>query len=449
MNSQPDQKNHGSLSRRHSELGAASQFTPGILAFGAGSFRPQVHAHPRTLPFAIGSSERPERFGSIDAVRGTAMIFVCLAHFTGIYLWRTGARGLANYLGTVGMIASPTFVIVSGMMVGFLATTNPGGFAGLRVKLLDRGVFLLTVGHLILAITITRSFANFSGALRASFITDAIAVAIIVTPWLVTTMRTKHRILLAICVFCVNWFLVLQWHPGMSFLIVCKRYLIGIPSGFSESDFLAFPVIPWLAVYLAATALGEMLGKVYAGGDAKRAHVILARMGGIALLVAGTVDGITDVLRRAHISSNWNEMFFFAIYQKFPPGPIYLGFFGGAGIVLLALMLEVDRRGAFPRVMDELRQLGRASLFTYIAQYVIYVSFLGRLQLTYTPLWPVLFVFSLIVLSRWAAAWGRHNGNNILTVGLSPLVRRFSSRLDTDAVTVRGTRGLGSLPTRR
>jgi uncharacterized membrane protein len=392
------------------------------------------------------SPEKPERFGSIDAVRGTAMLFVCLAHFAGVYPWTTGSRELANYLGTIGMIASPTFVIVSGMMVGFLATTNAAGFPELRIKLLDRGVFLLTVGHLILAITITRSFSVFPGTLRVSFITDAIAVSIMVTPWLVSALSARHRVVLAICAFILNWFVVLQWHPNTSFLIVCKRYLVGIPSGSVETDFLAFPVIPWLAVYLAATALGEMLGRVYATGDRKGAHMMLARMGGIALLIAGAVDGFTDVLRSAHVGSNWNEMFFFAIYQKFPPGPIYLGFFGGAGVMLLALVLELDRRGAFPRAMNELRQLGRASLFTYVAQYALYVSFLGRLRLSFTPLWPVLFVFSLIALSKAAGAWDRNNGNNILTVGISPLLMRKRCRLNSAAVRGRDTQGPGSFP---
>ena len=431
-----------------SELVGADPFSLGILAFGVGNFRTPILQHPRALSVAAVSSDKPERLGSIDAVRGTAMLFVCLAHFTGIYLWRTGARELANYLGTVGMIASPTFVIVSGMMVGFLARTTSAEFANLRIKLLDRGVFLLTVGHLLLAITITRSFSNYPGTLRASFITDAIAVSIMVTPWLVSALSAKRRVAIAIGAFFLNWLAVLQWHPTISFLIVCKRYLVGIPSGFSDSDFLAFPVIPWMAVYLAATAVGGMVGRLYVSGDRKRAHVLLARMGGAALLIAATVDAITDVLRRAHVGARWNEMFFFAIYQKFPPGPVYLGFFGGAGIILLAFMLEVDRRGAFPRAMDQLRQMGRASLFTYVAQYALYVSLLGRLRLSYTPLWPVLFVFSLIILSRGAAAWDRNHGNNLLTVGISSLLRFKTARLHSGAVRVAGIRGTASIPTR-
>lgn len=387
------------------------------------------------LSLASVSSEKPERFGSIDAVRGTAMLFVCLAHFTGTYLWRTGARELASYLTTIGMIASPTFVIVSGMMVGFFATTNPVRFRDLRIKLLDRGVFLLTVGHLLLAITITRSASGFAGALRASFITDAIAISIMVAPWLMTALRSTPRIAIAAGVFLLNWVAVVQWHPAAAGLVMVKRYLVGIPSGASSEEILAFPVIPWFTIYLAATVLGELLGKKYASGDRKGAHLQLARIGGLSILIAGVIDAATDMLRRANASSGWNEMFFFAIYQKFPPGPVYLGFFGGAGIVLLAAILEIDRRGAFPRVMNELRQLGRASLFAFIAQYALYVDLLGRLQLSYTPLWPVLFVISIVVLTRGAATWDRYNGNSFLTVGIASLLRRRSP--DACSATIR------------
>ena len=376
-----------------------------------------------TLSLASDASEKQKRIGSIDAVRGTAMIFVCLAHFTGIYLWSAGARGLASYLGTVGMIASPTFVAVSGMMVGFFAATNPAAFRELRFKLLDRGVFLLLVGHLLLAITVTRSLAGFGATYRSSFITDAIAVSIMVAPWLMSELKAAPRLAVAASVLLLNCVAVVQWHPTAVALVTVKRYLIGIPSGSAAEEFLVFPVIPWFAAYLAATVLGQLVGRMYAGGDRKGAHQLLARIGFVSFLLAGLLDWATDALRRAHVGPDWNPTFLFALYQKFPPGPVYLGFFGGAGIMLLAAILEIDRLGALPRVMDKLRQVGRASLFTFVAQYALYVTFMGRLHLPYTPLWPLLFLFSLVILARGAATWDRYNGNRFLTVGLSFILR--------------------------
>jgi uncharacterized membrane protein len=396
---------------------------------------PRPHYPPADGPFGrdnAGSAEESQRFGSIDAVRGAAMLFVFLAHFTSVYLWKTGERELAGYLGTVGMIASPTFVIVSGMMVGFFATTNPVGFRILRIKLFDRGLFLLLAGHVLLAIAVTNASSGFAGAYRVSFITDAIAVSIMVAPWLITAIETTPRIAVAASVFFLNWLVIVQWHPAAAGLVLAKRYLVGIAGGTGAWEVVVFPIIPWFVGYLAATVLGELVGKLYANGDQKGAHQLLARIGGVSFLVAGMIDGATDGLRSAHAGLaglGWSPTWFLAIYQKFPPGPVYLGFFGGAGIVLLAAVLEIDRRGAFPGVMNKLRQLGRASLFAFIAQYALYVGVLGRLHLSYTRSWPLFFLFSVIVLVQGAAAWDRHDGNRFFTVGLPSLLRRNGPRI--------------------
>jgi hypothetical protein len=98
--------------------------------------------------------------------------------------------------------------------------------------------------------------------------------------------------------------------------------------------------------------------------------------------------------------------------------------------------------------MNRLRQIGRASLFTFIAQYAVYVAFLDRLDLPYTRLWPVLFVISIIVLASGAAVWDRHDGNRFLTVGIASIVRRRTRRVRSagarrvvvDAVAVQSAR---------
>src|SRR5437899_12729419 len=90
------------------------------------------------------------RVASIDAARGTAMLFVCLAHFTNSYFFPIGQENIGRNLVAIGMVASPTFVTVSGLVAGFLAVTRRNSFADLRRKLIDRGLFLLVVGHLLL-----------------------------------------------------------------------------------------------------------------------------------------------------------------------------------------------------------------------------------------------------------------------------------------------------------
>ena len=67
------------------------------------------------------------RVASIDSARGAAMLFVCLAHFANAYQFVSGADASGMYLVLIGMVASPTFVIVSGFVAGFLSALSGNG----------------------------------------------------------------------------------------------------------------------------------------------------------------------------------------------------------------------------------------------------------------------------------------------------------------------------------
>jgi hypothetical protein len=369
--------------------------------------------------------------GSIDAARGAAMLFVFLSHFTAAYFWPDGPFEVASYLATASMVASPTFVVVSGMVIGFLAVTDPSGFPTLRIKLLDRGVFLLIVGHFLLVLTEGPTFAHFGHAYSTSFITDAIAVAIIVGPRLLTAFSSRRRFLLAMCLFLLDWVTIVAWHPAGAGLTAVKVYLIGTSSITDGAASQVFPIVPWIAVYLAATVLGEQIGRLYAAGKQKAAQEMLARVGLFSFVIGSVSYTAISIVRRAGASDgefSGSLLSFLSIYQKFPPGIVYLTFFGGAGIVMLAVILELDRRAMFPWIMNRLRHLGRASLFAFIAEYALYRAFLARLDLPYSRVWPVLFVISVIALVWAANVWDRHGANRFLTVGIKAIARRNDRR---------------------
>jgi hypothetical protein len=374
--------------------------------------------------------------GSIDAARGAAMLCVFLSHFTAAYFWPNGPFELASYLATASMLASPTFVIVSGMVVGFLAITDPQAFPELRIKLVDRGVFLLIVGHFLLVLTEGSTFANFGHAYSTSFITDAIAVAIIVGPWLSTALGSRGRLALAIASFVLDWWAVAAWHPVGAVLRTVKIYIVGTSSLTDGNGSQVFPIIPWTAVYLAATVLGEQIGRMYAAGMQKNAQQLLARVGLVSFIVGSAAYAVVSVTRRA---GAWQDQFaanplsFLSIYQKFPPGVVYIAFFGGAGILMLALILEIDRRAMFPWAMNQLRHVGRASLFAFIAEYALYRALLARLDLPYSPFWPGLFALSVIVLVYAAGQWDRRGANRFVTVGIKALARRNRQRVAAQA----------------
>src|ERR1700709_2574428 len=98
-----------------------------------------------------GRNHYPQRIKSIDAARGIAMVFACLSHFSTAYLYPAGHFAATYVLTVISMVASPSFIILSGMVTGLTAVMCPHGFPQLRVHLIDRGLFLIIVGHFVLA----------------------------------------------------------------------------------------------------------------------------------------------------------------------------------------------------------------------------------------------------------------------------------------------------------
>jgi uncharacterized membrane protein len=370
------------------------------------------------------------RVASIDAARGTAMLFVCLAHFTNSYFFLIGEEEIGSNLVAIGMVASPTFVTVSGLVAGFLAVTRHSSFPDLRLKLIDRGFFLLVVGHLVLALAGFAAGSGFVHSYRVEYITDAIGFAILIGPSLVKLLRARSRLLIAAAVFALDWLAIVFWSPSGGVSSLVKLYLVGVvkPEGWGVSSG-GFPALPWFAVYLLGTVIGERVGEYYSGNAQRAAHVFLAKIGAIAAGCAfGVKIGLGLLSRSASLAAQLDPSFahFLSPYQKFPPGPVYLLFFGGTGMLLVAAVLEAGRRGVLPLLFKPLRQIGLASFFVYIVQFYLYSVILHTLRLPYTPFWPLIFLFSIILLAAVATVWNRKAGNQFLTVGLAPLLNRIA-----------------------
>ena len=377
-----------------------------------------------------GSQHESSRIASIDSARGAAMLFVCLAHFANAYFFVSGADAMGMYLVIVGFIASPTFVTVSGLVAGFLAVTRSGSFTQLRHKLIDRGLFLLIVGHVVLAFSGALAGRGFAHAYTVGYITDVVGFAVVVGPWLVTVLKPKPRLLLAAAVFATSWLAVFFWDPSGSLAVAAKQYLIGI-SHLEDSTRGDFPVLPWFAVYLTGTVIGERLGEFYRANRPQVGHLMLAKLGAAALTL-----GVAAKVALHAIRVTWPTlehahpllMFSVSSYQKFPPGPVYLVLFGGAGMLMVAGILEAGRRGIQPFLLNQLRQIGLASLFVYILQFYVYVVLVRSLRFPYSPFWPFLFLLSIVFLARAAAVWNAKDGNRFLTVGAGALFARAERR---------------------
>ncbi len=366
-----------------------------------------------------------QRLKNLDAARGAAMVLVCLSHFTQVYLARasTGATARLGYLYALGMIASPTFVAISGTVLGLLYVVKREGFAALRIKLLDRSLFLLTVAHVLIACSRLTYQDHPIDALRMTFMTDTIGVCVIAGVFLITvTSRVVRCVLGAFC-FGLAWRLLYLWTPSQTLSVLAKEVLVGSASG----HVLAYtvPILPWFGVYIAATALGEYVGEYYRRANLKAVERTLLIAGsattGLALAVRALGWVVTSRLAaEPKALAYWGP--FFSPWSKLPPGPDYVLFFGGLGLLLIWGVTVASHRARFIWLMSQLAIIGRSSLAVFTFQFYVYFTLLGSIHLRPTMWWPAIFVASLAIILAFARWWDRHGFNRVFTVGIARLI---------------------------
>jgi hypothetical protein len=247
-------------------------------------------------------------------------------------------------------------------------------------------------------------------------------------PLLDATLPGRSRLLLAATIFALDWCAILFWAPSEGIPTLAKQYLVGaVNPGLWGDTAGGFAPVPWFVVYLVGTVIGERVGTYYVSKNQRAAHLLLAKIGIVGIgCTLGVKIGLVLARRSVplFLEAHPTLVHVLSFYQKFPPGPVYLCFFGGAGMLLVAGVLEAERRRMQRLLLNQLRQIGLASFFVYIVQYYVYVVVLRALRLPYTPFWPLIFLLSIILLAMVATAWNLRAGNRYLTVGLGPLVER-------------------------
>ena len=120
------------------------------------------------------------------------MVFVCLSHFSWVHLDLGGAHVAAAWLTGISQIASPAFVIISGMLVGHLYRSGKST-GQTSARLIDRALFLLTFGHIVLLVPNVMRTPESQSPLLWIFLTDVIAVALIASAYLVPRTSAAKR----------------------------------------------------------------------------------------------------------------------------------------------------------------------------------------------------------------------------------------------------------------
>ena len=357
----------------------------------------------------------PIRVPGIDAARGVAMVLVCLSHFATTVLYPQGALAVGRWLVSVSMVATPTFVLLAGLLLGLSLHAGGSALARRRRQLVDRGVFLVTVGHVLLLVASVPPEA-YGSSLFQPFVTDAIGFSMLVGSQVTERVSMRSRAILATSLYVTSMAAALLG-PSAGAVGGAKALLVG--AGPSDAAAYSFPLLPWLAVYLLASVLGQLFaGRVLDADRSIRRPILQAGVAAVALAV------LVRLAVRTLVAMEWLTpgasaalTFLGSPWQKSPPGPLYLLFFGGIALVILAEVFALARRpGLHARVLRPFEVIGRASLAVFVVQQFMYFTILRQLHVRYTPAWPVIFLGTVAGLYLFAAWWHRRELNRCLTV---------------------------------
>jgi uncharacterized membrane protein len=347
------------------------------------------------------------RIDAIDVARGTAMLGVFVSHFAFGYFNRGVTASYVPWLYYVGMIASPMFMIISGVVLGFLFKTQGSNFGKIRMKLMVRGLFLLGVGRILIVMAHISTAGSLVGALQWGFITDVIGMNLILGPMLIGSIKPRGRIVFSTGLYVLSIVIVLVWHPASFSLQALKEMVFGEEYGrrvFAEF----FPFIPWFSLYFTSSCIGERIGKYHLQNDSTRMPSFVLKVAMVSLCSVLVLKVSFYLLSIRHVLPDTVSSLgvLVSLFHKRPPFPGYFLFFGGVGLFLLSAFLKFDGSNRFVREFSQVMiMVGRTSLFVFIVQYYVYFTIFSELRLPYSPFWPVYFFLSVGFILLLSNLW--------------------------------------------
>ncbi len=273
----------------------------------------------------------------------------------------------------VTQIASLAFMFVSGMIMTYLMHMANDS-REVRLKFLKRGLFLIILVHPVLRLVTFVYTDNNQGFLDNMIydhpITDTIGLCLIVAPILIRATGRSLRLGLVIFLLLVTLGVNIWWHPKSGIAEVLRIALFGLDPGSDSAFTVGWPFIPWLAIFLCGSFVGEIYTSVKKGVlRATEAARRLRRWAAI-LIPTGLALSSCYLLLKRFDPLAWGSDVLVALYPRRTTFllPCYLGFMF---VVVAYLVLHIDTKGKYNRVYWALSIFGRTSLFTFVTQFLV------------------------------------------------------------------------------
>ncbi|HEY4214029.1 MAG TPA: heparan-alpha-glucosaminide N-acetyltransferase domain-containing protein [Steroidobacteraceae bacterium] len=367
----------------------------------------------------------------IDAVRGTAMFFVGVSHIS-FYLLNS-APGLSYLLRAAGYVATPSFLLLSGLVCGYQLAATGDIRIGLRI--VDRGLFVLLVGHLLVAGSL--EYIVLPGtALEHIVITDVIGLLLCTAP--LFGSASPHQLLRwGALLFVMSTAAGHLWQPTTLAGAAVAGPLLGINVRLLPDNGWISATLPLAGLFLFGVGIGKLINGFHQQGRTQVAWKALVTFGSVAAISAIAMNVLRHLLKpplTAYFGSSTSVNGLLAlldIREKVPATPAYGLFYGGIGLTLVGLvgLLPGSRVGRRFRMLESsalvAANVGRASFVSYVSlQWLIDFAprSLGLTQELASPVAALSYLAAVAVaMFLIARGWDRHRGNRWLTVGLKSI----------------------------
>lgn len=397
-----------------------------VMSSGAGPSAALIRDRiERTVTVSTAVAMPQQRIAAVDAARGCAMFLACLSHIKEHFSTESSWYWWIAY---PTRLATPTFLLLSGFIIGHLLRTDTR--ATVRISLLDRGLFLLIVAHLLLGLVDLPQGGVLRWLFGTAFITDAIGIALLVA----VVLRAAGAVTLTAlgAVMCLgSWWMAMtltaqhEWTQHLGAVLFDMR---------NEGRLLtSAPLIPYVGVFLIGMALSLHLKPALLAGAHRAAASRLALLGGAAIVVVALGmlawhfgnHHLPNALREPDLARRLRATL--DLRSKRPPSPAYLMFYGGMALLMLAAFLRCQPRGLLNPVIRITSVVGRASLMCFVVQdwlLLVMPEIFGFSNIASVPFWFAYLAACALLLYALAKWWDGMNGNRFLSVGLKALARR-------------------------
>ncbi len=336
---------------------------------------------------------------------------------------------LSDWLVVLGMLATPTFLMLSGAICSHLALGGDRSESASRWRLIDRGLFLILVVHFVLGFTHALWESASAAVLQSVYITDAVGVGLIVAAFVLGRFTRGQLIACGIALLILSWAVSCLGAPRDESARFILRMLVGYDDRRYDDDAgWVVPIVPYLGLFLIGMAGGAEYTRQRVQGAS---HALIGRLCVSAGLVAPFLAIAIKLgwqFSKEYVPEelHWPMYLLTQPFMRIPPSPAYILAFGGLGLVMAGALFLIASRKWGHSIAATLAVIGRASLFVYVVQYwLISVPALAFGQRGDVLFWCVTLL--LVASAAWVLAWtwDRARGNRVLTLGL----RRFAREM--------------------